>query len=169
MLAVLKKSAKDSSAVIRADAVKALGKSGHPGALDPLLEALLDGNRPVVRNAIIGLAEFRDERILDSMLPFFGRRDSSTDDLRQPAEKTFLSVALKTLEGWLFVYSREGLRHVARESEDVPRGIKYSQRMAHPGAVGRLLNYLQQGDEEGKLTALYLLPRFEDPRIPRSF
>jgi len=165
MLDMLKKSMKDPSAQIRANAMAALGKSGDERAVDLLIDALRDSDHTVRRNAIEGLGQFRDEKILDSMLSFFGKRESYLDDLEQLAVKTFMSVAEKTTREWVFVHRRDGVRHVSKNTFDIPKEAKVSRRMVHPTVVGKLLDFLNRANPEGKLVALDLFRRFEDRRI----
>ncbi|MFB3887614.1 MAG: HEAT repeat domain-containing protein [Thermodesulfobacteriota bacterium] len=162
MLDILRKSIKDPSLKVRADAVAALGKSGDERAVDLLIEALRDSDRTVKRNAIEGLGQFRDEKILDRMLPFFGSQESG-----ELAAKTFMSVVEKTTREGAFVHRRDGIRHVSKNTFDIPRDAKISRRMVHPTAVGKLIETIGRSDEKGKLSALGLLPRFEDKRIEK--
>jgi HEAT repeat protein len=165
MFNTLKKSMRDPSQQVRADAVAALGKSGDERAVDLLIEGLSDSDRPVRRNAIEGLGQFRDEKILDSMLPFFGKRESYLDDMEQLATRTFMSVAEKTTREWVFVHRRDGIRHVSKNTFDIPREAKISRRMVHPTAVGRLLDFFNRANREEKLAVLGFFPKFEDERI----
>ena len=165
MLDMLKKSMKDPSAQIRANAVAALGKSGDERAVDLLIDAMRDSDHTVRRNAIEGLGQFRDEKILDSMLSFFGKRGSYLDDLEQLAVKTFMSVAEKTTREWVFVHRRDGVRHVSKNTFDIPKEAKVSRRMVHPTAVGKLLDFFNQANPEEKLAALNVFRNFEDIRI----
>lgn len=165
MLDILKKSAKDSSPKVRADAVVALGKSGDERAVDLLIEALRDSDRTVRRNAIEGLGQFRDEKILDSMLSFFGKREGYLDDTEQLATKTFMSVVEKTTREWAFVHRRDGIRYVSKNTFDIPREAKISRRMVHPTAVKKLLDFFNRANPGEKLVALTLFRNFEDERI----
>ncbi len=160
MLDILKESAKDSSPKVRADALVALGKSGDERAVDLLIMALQDGDRTVARNAMEGLGQFRDEKILDSMLSFFGNQECG-----ELAAKTFMSVVEKTTREWVFVHRREGIRYVSKNAVDIPKEAKISRRMVHPTAVEKLIENVDRSDEKGKLSALGLLPQFEDRRI----
>ena len=165
MLDILKKSMKDSSPKVRADAVAALGKSGDERAVDLLIEALRDSDRTVTKNAIEGLGQFRDEKILDDMLSFFGKRESYSDDLDQLAVKTFMSVAEKTTKEWVFIHRRDGIRYVSKNTFGISREAKISRHMVHPTAVGKLLDFFNRANPREKLEVLTLFRSFEDERI----
>ncbi|MBI5096091.1 MAG: HEAT repeat domain-containing protein, partial [Nitrospirae bacterium] len=152
---------KDPSAEVRKEAVEKLGQTGDVAAVDPLLDALQDGDQEVRQKAIEALEKFKDERILDAMLPFFGPHGYT----QNPAEKTFLSVAEKTKERGVYVYRKEGVRYVSNRPEDVPKGVSRDLRIVPSKAVSKLLDQIDHSDERAKVSILNILGRIEDDRI----
>jgi HEAT repeat protein len=69
----------------RAIAVAALGFSGEPEALDPLLNALTADDAEVVTNAVFGLAILRDARTPPSSLAAIIEDETRTPELRASA------------------------------------------------------------------------------------
>ncbi|HLE18607.1 MAG TPA: HEAT repeat domain-containing protein, partial [Syntrophales bacterium] len=155
---------KDPSAEVRRETVEKLGQTGDVAAVDPLIDALRDGDREVRQKAVEALEKFKEERVLDAMLPFFSR-DGYYGYTQNPAEKTFLSVAEKTREREVYVYRKEGVRYVVNRPEDVPKGVSRDLRIVHSMAVSKLLDQIDHSDEQAKVSILNVLGRIEDDRI----
>jgi HEAT repeat protein len=163
ILAILKRLSKDPSVQVRATVIAALGKSGDERATDVLVDALKDGDDTIRKNSIEGLGQFKNERILDAMTPFFSERT----DLSHLAVQTFMSVVEKTMKERVFVYRANGIRYISRNTFDIPKEAKISKRIVHSTAVGKLIETIGYSSEQGKLSALDLIPKFEDRRIEK--
>jgi HEAT repeat protein len=87
------------------------------------------------------------------------------DNLRDLACDTFRSVSKKTAKERVFVYRKNGIRYVSKDMSDKPWGLKASERLVHPAAVGKLFELTGVSNEKAKLSALNLFPLFEDERI----
>src|SRR3989304_8933698 len=155
---------KDPSAGVRKEAVEKLGQTGDVAAVDPLLDALQDGDQEVRQKAIEALEKFKDERILDAMLPFFGPHG----DTQNPAEPTFLSVAGEAKERGGHVYHKGGIRYITNRPGDVPKELSSYSLMIHSKVVEKLIDGLKKSDEPVKLGIINILGRFEDSRIEPS-
>jgi HEAT repeat protein len=154
---------KDAEEEIKALSAEALGRLMDTRAIGPLIEASQDTDEKVREKVIVALRNFSDERILDVAIHFI-MNDPKTN-LRGSAAGTFISVAQKTAKERVFVYRKNGMRYVSKNRSDIPWGVKVSERLVHPTAVGKLIDLLGRSNEEGMLSALYLLSQFEDERI----
>jgi len=163
-LEILRSSLKDPSASVRALAAAVIGSLKDPRVVDPLTEALRDSDHAVQLNAIKGLAQFKDEKILEGITSFLG---SDRMDLHQAAGETFMSVVRNSTKERVYVYRKEGLRYVSKNRAEIPREVKTSERLIHPKAVGNLLDFIDRSDQKRKLAALDLIRQFEDKRIER--
>jgi len=158
------KMVKDPSAEVRREAVVKLGQTGDVAAVDPLIDALRDGDSEVRHKAVEALEKFKEERILDGILSLFSQ-DEYLGYTQNQAEKTFLSVAEKTREREVYVYRKKGVRYVANRPEDVPKGVSRDLRIVHSKAVSKLLDQIDHSNERAKVSILNILGRIEDDRI----
>ena len=159
---ILRASLKDPSISVRVSASAMIAGLKDPRVVDSLSEALRDSDQTVQLNAIKGLGPFKDERILDDIIPFLGW---DRQNLHQATVDTFKSVARNTIKERVYVYRKDGFRHVTRNRAEIPWGVKTSERLIHPKAVGTLLDFINRSDQKKKLAALDLVSQFEDKRI----
>jgi len=161
-LDILRMSLKDPSGSVRALAAVMIAGLKDSRVVDLLREALRDSDQTVQLNAIKGLAQFRDEKILGDITSFLG---SDRTDMHQAAVDTFKSVVRNTTKERVYVYRRDGFRRVSMNRAEIPWGVKTSERLIHPKAVGTLLDVINHSDQKRKLAALDLVSQFEDKRI----
>jgi HEAT repeat protein len=153
----------DSAVKVRGQSVVALGRLMDTRAIEPLIEASRDRSEELREKVIVALSNFADERILDVAINFIMRDPQS--NLGDSACATFMSVAKKTAKERVFVYRKNGIRYVSKNMSDIPWGIKASERLVHPAAVGKLFGLIGVSNEKAKLSALNLFPGFQDERI----
>ena len=154
---------KDPEVEIRAKAIEALGRLTDSRAIEPLIEASQERDERVRGKAIAALGHFADERILDAAVKII--MNDPRGNLHTSAEATFVSIAKKTAKERAFVYRRNGIRCVSKKRSEIPWGLKVSERLVYPAAVGKLIDLIDHSHDKGKLSAFHLFRQFEDPRI----
>jgi HEAT repeat protein len=156
MFTLLASSSKDPSAEVRAIAVDALGKSGDDRAVDPLIGLLEDQDKPIREKAIEGLERFREEKILGAVIPFI---DSNA------GENTFLSIAEKTAQGFVYFRVVDGRRYLFQDRAESPEIIGRRRLMIHPLAMDKLLHAIGTKKGNVRIFAVRLMSKFQDERI----
>ena len=156
------KSLNDPSVQIRMEAVTSLGKARDERDIDELINATKDNSRQVQEAAIKALGNFRDKRVLPALIDHLsGSPGYST----APAYKSCRSEIMRTGEKKVYIYRKDGVRHVTEDRKEVPKGVPSVERITHPTAVEYLEKSLRDSNESKKLNILRMLLQFEDKRI----
>ncbi len=156
---VIVKSLNDPSPEVRAQSAEALGKLRDNRAVEPLLVALNDKDERVREKAVVSLSNFSDERIFDALINFI-LKDSNAN-LRNPAEKTFKSVAEKTCKEKVFIRRKQEAGQEIKSGSPVQVG---RQLMIHPVAVNKLIG-VYSPDPNAQVKLLWIIKLFWDTRI----
>lgn len=159
---IFKNLLKDPSAEVRTKAVEFLGSPWNNTDVKPLIEALQDSSKKVQEKAIVSLSNYRDEKILDAIVPLFSSEDQH---IRNLAAKTFESVTEKTGKERVYIYRKDGIRYISENKSEIPKGVSVNERIIHSNAVDKLINALNNPDPKVKLTVLQIIWGFEDKRI----
>ncbi|MBI4825658.1 MAG: HEAT repeat domain-containing protein [Nitrospirae bacterium] len=149
------KSLKDPSVEVRVQSINGLGRSYSKRAVDPLIEALDDSSEKVRQAAITALGNFVDERILDALIKHFG----------SSAAKSFLSIAKKASKKKIYIYIKDGTRHVTNNLHELPTGVSITEHIVYPTAVDKLIDGLNNSGQNISFNVLEIIENFEDERI----
>jgi HEAT repeat protein len=160
---VIVKSLNDPSAEVRAQSAEALGRLRDNKAVEPLLVVLNDKDERVREKAVVALGNFSDERIFDALVNFI-LKDSNAN-LRNPAEKTFKSVAEKTCKEKVLIRRKQEAVQEVKSGTIVNVG---RHLMVHPVAVNRLIG-IYSPNPGVQVTLLNMIGLFWDARIEEYF